>query len=121
MATWAAASITAASRSTSIANGMTNDKVTLGFLPSDQLKFLTHRLHELCFNHSKKGTIKPPHWNSADGTPKRGAELAAIVLEALKEQLGDKLDRVEVDRQRIAEDLESMLDKSAKEYIKTIS
>ena len=48
---------------------------------------------------------------------KRGGELAALVLDVLKEQLGGDLSGVETDRRLVAEDLEKMLDKGAKEWV----
>ncbi|ETW79481.1 hypothetical protein HETIRDRAFT_321588 [Heterobasidion irregulare TC 32-1] len=48
---------------------------------------------------------------------KRGGELAALVLEVLKEQLGGDLSGVETDRRLVAKDLEKMLDKGAKEWV----
>lgn len=89
-------------------------------MASDKLHFLTYRLHELCWHHSKKGTIAPPKWAASDSAPKRGAELAQIVIDALREQLGETLKNIEVDKHRVAEDIESMLEKSAKEYVKAI-
>jgi hypothetical protein len=119
MATWAVASTTAAARSSSVAKGLTADKVTLEFLPSDELKYLTYRLHELCFNLSKKGSITAPKWEG-EGSPKRGTELAHVILEALRQQLGDKINKVDVDAHRVSQDIEEMLEKSAKEYVKLI-
>ncbi|ETW79432.1 hypothetical protein HETIRDRAFT_322254 [Heterobasidion irregulare TC 32-1] len=51
---------------------------------------------------------------------KRGGELAALVLELLGEQLGGDLSGVETDRRLVAEDLEKMLDKGAKEWVKAL-
>ena len=55
-------------------------------------------------------------------TPKRGAELANVLLECLKGQLGDELGDadVELDRRRLGKDIEGILAKAAKEWAKTI-
>lgn len=64
-----------------------------------------------------KGSIAPPHWIGT-GAPKRGPQLASIILELLHQELGEDLSDVLVDKTRLAEDIEMVLEKAAKEWAK---
>jgi len=118
-AVWAASSWTGAARASAIANGVTSSKIPLSFVPSDALDTFSYRLHEICWAKAKPGLIPKPKWQG-DTPPKRGAELSASILSILKDQLGD-LNGIEVDKRLISEDLEHVMEKGAKEFLKTLT
>ena len=101
------------------ANGVTSEKVPLNFAPTSKLAPFTYRLHELVARHVQKSDIAAPAW-IGEGTPKRSTELAGLILEMLHEQLGEDLSSYDTDRTRIAEDIEDILEKAAKEYAKAV-
>lgn len=99
------------------ANGVTSDKVPLNFAKSDSVKALSYRLHELVTHEVPRITIANPAWQS-EGPPARGPQMASIVLDALKEQLNGDLSAYDTDRSRLAEDMDNILQKAAKEWAK---
>jgi len=119
-AVWAASSVTGAQRASSIASGITSESVPLGFIPEANLNPIAYRLHELCWKEGKKGLFTAPIWNG-EGSPKRGTELADIIIADLRQHLGEEVRTVDLDRTRIAEDLEEQLKKASKEYTKAVT
>jgi hypothetical protein len=116
---WAASSWTGTARATSIANGLNSQKVPIILVSTTLISALTFRLHELCW-HQRPDAVAPA---SMQETPKRGAELAGVLLDCLKGQLGEELENVDVerDRRRLGSDVESILAKAAKEWGKSIT
>ena len=99
------------------ANGVTSDKVPLNFAKSDGVKALSYRLHELVTHEAARNTIAKPTWQG-EGPPARGPQMASIVLDVLKEQLNGDLSAYDTDRSRLAEDMDNILQKAAKEWAK---
>ena len=96
---------------------MTSEKVSLNFAATDKLDPLTFRLHEIVAHRAAKGSATLPKWTGG-GTPQRGPELANIILQLLQEQLGQDLSAYDTDKSRLAEDIEDILQKAAKEWTK---
>lgn len=115
---WAATSWTGSARATSIANGVNSEKVPIILVSTASMSALTFRLHELCW-HQRPDAVAPALTHE---TPKRGAELANVLLECLKGQLGEELGDADVerDRRRLGADIEAILTKAAKEWGKSI-
>ena len=117
---WSASSWTGSARASGIASGITSDRVTLGFNPNQMLYALQFRVHELAWHKAKKGLIPTPRWEG-NGQPRRGAELADVLFEVLREQLNNDQTSYDTDRHRVGMDVETQLEKAAKEFVKTIS
>lgn len=81
---------------------------------------MAFRLHEIVAHHIAKSSIAPSKY-VGEGVPKRGPELATIILEALRGQIpGDLSEMYDTDRARVAEDLEEILQKAAREWAKVL-
>jgi len=71
-------------------------------------------------HETHKSSIAPAKW-VGEGTPKRGPQLATIILESLQEQIpGDISESYDTDKTRVAEDIEDILHKAAKEWAKAV-
>jgi hypothetical protein len=109
---------TGTARATSIAKSVNSEKVPIVLISAASMSGLTFRLHELCW-HEKPEAVAPA---LTDDTPKRSAELACVLLDCLEGQLGEELDKadVEQDRMRLGNDIEAILAKAAKEWGKSV-
>lgn len=120
-AVWSASSWTGAARATGIANRVTSSELPISFIPDPQLELLRHRMHELCWQRVKPGTINPPMFDGSEGAVvKRGPDLAGAALEVFREY-GEDMSDVEMDRRLVAEDLERCMRKAAKEWAKAVA
>jgi len=120
-AVWSASSWTGAARATGIANRITSSELPISFSPDPHLDLLRFRMHELCYQRVRGGTVSPPSWDSSVGGPvKRGPDLAGAVLEVFRTH-GEDMSDMEMDRRLVAQDLEQCMKKAAKEWQKAIA
>ncbi|CCL99571.1 uncharacterized protein FIBRA_01589 [Fibroporia radiculosa] len=115
-AVWSASSWTGAARASGIAKRITSSELPISFSPDPQLEFLRYRLHQLCWEVAKRGTVNTATWNDTQ-TIKRGPELASVVLEVVRE-FGEDMNDLEMNKSLIAKDLDRCMRKAAKEWAK---
>ena len=99
--------------------GVKSEKVPLNFAATDKMEPIIERLQEIIVKRMNKRDKSPPSSPKEDGKYQPGPELADIVLELLREEVGEDLSAYDTDRTRLANDIEGMLQKAAKEWVKT--